>query len=69
MLVTGWNLAIAGGGLLGGLALQQAGAPVLPWLAAALLLVAWWLAWNAADHGFARTPQVHVPDAQTAGGR
>ncbi|MFC5373233.1 MFS transporter [Brevundimonas faecalis] len=45
MIVTVWNLAIAGGGLLGGLMLQQGGAASLPWSCVLLLgtvgLVAW----------------------------
>lgn len=37
MIVTAWNLAIAGGGLLGGLLLQGGGPDVLPWFAVLLL--------------------------------
>lgn len=39
MLVTGWNLAIAAGGVAGGVLLQAAGAHVLAWLPLGLLLV------------------------------
>ena len=39
MLVTGWNLAIAAGGVAGGVLLQAAGAQVLAWLPLGLLLV------------------------------
>ncbi|KAF1014196.1 MAG: sugar efflux transporter [Stenotrophomonas maltophilia] len=45
MLVTGWNLAIAVGGVLGGLLLQSRGAASLPWALLVLLLgAALWLA-------------------------
>lgn len=40
MLVTAWNLAIAGGGLAGAALLEQGGAQSLPWGAAVLLLLA-----------------------------
>lgn len=43
MLVTGWNLAIAAGGVAGGLVLQSAGAGQLAWLP--LLLLAVCAAW------------------------
>ncbi len=39
MLVTGWNLAIAGGGLLGGLLLDRLGAASIAWAVLPLLLV------------------------------
>ncbi|MBN6151987.1 MFS transporter [Xanthomonas sp. AmX2] len=44
LVVTGWNLAIAGGGLLGGALLQGYGAAHLPWAPLALLLLAWAIA-------------------------
>ncbi|GJD40469.1 MFS transporter [Methylobacterium bullatum] len=37
MIVTAWNLAIAGGGVLGGLLLQSGGAAALPWSLVGLL--------------------------------
>jgi predicted MFS family arabinose efflux permease len=44
MLVTGWNLAIAAGGVAGGVLLQAGGAGVLGWLPLLLLVVsAGWL--------------------------
>lgn len=52
MLVTAWNVAIAGGGLIGGLLLESSGvgafAPVLLVLLLATLVVAW----SARQHGF-----------------
>jgi len=41
MVVTGWNLAIAGAGVLGGMLLQRCGAAALPWAALVLLVLAW----------------------------
>ncbi|WBQ19213.1 MFS transporter [Sphingobium yanoikuyae] len=40
MIVTAWNLAIAGGALLGGTLLDQFGATSLPWVACMLLVMA-----------------------------
>lgn len=52
MLVTVWNLAIAGGGIVGGLLLDGPGAGVMPWVLAGLLAAAWLGAWRAHRHGF-----------------
>ena len=52
MVVTAWNSAIAGGGLIGGLLLQGRGAGALPWSLLVLLVPALWLAWRACVHGF-----------------
>ncbi|WP_370678976.1 MFS transporter [Comamonas sp. GB3 AK4-5] len=52
LLVTAWNLAIAAGGLAGGLLLQAVGIVLLPWVALALIAVACGLAWAARAHGF-----------------
>lgn len=54
MVVTAWNIAIAGGGLIGGVLLQSRGAGVLPWSLVVLLVPALWLAWRACAHGFPR---------------
>ncbi|UYB51008.1 MFS transporter [Xanthomonas sp. AM6] len=51
LVVTGWNLAIAGGGVLGGALLQHAGAGALSWVALALLVLAW--AFAQRRHGWA----------------
>lgn len=61
MLVTVFNLAIAGGGVLGGVLLQQLGVAVLPWAMAVLALTAAGIVWMAREHGFrpgARATQV-----------
>ncbi|WP_221621861.1 MFS transporter [Variovorax sp. KBW07] len=52
MVVTAWNVAIAGGGLIGGVLLQNRGAGVLPWSLVVLLVPALVLAWRACAHGF-----------------
>ncbi|MGI4839276.1 MAG: MFS transporter [Janthinobacterium lividum] len=41
MLVTTWNMGIAGGGIVGGLLLHGQGTRSLPWVAALLLAVVW----------------------------
>ncbi len=56
MLVTGWNIGIAGGGVVGGALLDAAGAGALPWSAVLLLAAALVLAWTGA-HGFPRAPR------------
>lgn len=55
MIVTVWNLAIAGGGLIGGLLLENAGVGAFPWALGALLLATLALAWRARMHGFPAT--------------
>ncbi|MEU1231930.1 MFS transporter [Streptomyces sp. NPDC005828] len=50
--VTGWNVAMAGGSLLGGAVLADAGTSALPWTAAALLAVSVLTAGAARRHGF-----------------
>lgn len=57
ILVTVFNLAVAGGSLIGGLALNHAGATVLPWLAVPLAIVALATAWRATAHGFRSAPR------------
>ncbi len=52
MLVTVWNIGIAGGGLMGGALLAARGAQALPWTAVLLLLAALMLAYRACAHGF-----------------
>ncbi|SFP70346.1 Predicted arabinose efflux permease, MFS family [Variovorax sp. OK605] len=63
MVVTAWNIAIAGGGLIGGLLLQSRGAGALPWSLIVLLVPALWLAWKACAHGFPRARAVTAATA------
>lgn len=46
-LVTTFNLAVAGGGLMGGLLVEKAGAGSLPWMLLPLIVIALGAAWNA----------------------
>jgi predicted MFS family arabinose efflux permease len=52
MIVTVWNIAIAGGALLGGMVIDTLGAPLLPHLMIAILLPSLLVAWQAKRHGF-----------------
>lgn len=52
MIVVAWNLAIAGGGITGGLLLQHFGIGAFPWTTLALLLAGLVTAWGARSHGF-----------------
>ncbi|BAJ26589.1 MULTISPECIES: MFS transporter [Kitasatospora] len=52
MLVTLWNVAMAGGGVLGGLLLDTAGAGSLPWSVLALLVPVLAVVIGARRHGF-----------------
>ncbi|BCA57499.1 5-carboxymethyl-2-hydroxymuconic-semialdehyde dehydrogenase [Sphingomonas sp. HMP6] len=52
ILVTIFNLAVAGGGLVGGLVMNEAGAGSLPWTLLPLIVIALVAAWNATKHGF-----------------
>lgn len=52
MVATIWNVAIAGGGLAGGMLLDGYGAASFPWAMLALLLVALTIAWCAHRHSF-----------------
>lgn len=52
MIVVAWNLAIAGGGITGGLLLEHVGISAFPWAALALLLAGLVTAWKASTYGF-----------------
>lgn len=52
LVVVSWNLAIAGGGLFGGILLNTAGVGIFPWTMLVLLLAALIIAWCAKRHGF-----------------
>jgi predicted MFS family arabinose efflux permease len=53
MVVTVWNIAIAGGGIVGGILLETFGVSAFPWSVLVLLLAALAVAWAARLHGFA----------------
>ncbi|NML27578.1 MFS transporter [Zoogloea dura] len=52
MLVTIFNLAVAGGGIVGGVLLERSGPLSLPWALMALALLGWIIVWSARAHGF-----------------
>lgn len=52
ILVTIFNLAVAGGGLVGGLVIDMAGPAWLPWTLLPLIVIALATAWQAKAHGF-----------------
>ncbi|MBC3208718.1 MFS transporter [Pseudomonas sp. SWRI111] len=53
MLVTLWNVGIAGGGLVGGLLLTDPGVGAFPWIVTGLLGVTLYTTLSARNHGFA----------------
>ncbi|WP_317954805.1 MFS transporter [Paenibacillus chitinolyticus] len=52
MLVTGWNLAISGGSIMGGILLEILGISNFPWVLLFLLLLALLITGRAKEHGF-----------------
>ncbi|UNK42921.1 MFS transporter [Luteimonas sp. S4-F44] len=62
MNVVAWNSVIAGGGVLGGVLLQQWGAYTFPWALMALSAIAFVIAWAAKTHGFRPGPRAHAAD-------
>lgn len=52
MLVTAWNLAIGGGGVIGGIFLETIGVGASPWALCVLALLALLVSWRAREHGF-----------------
>lgn len=52
LFVTVFNLAVAGGGLTGGMLLQHVGPSALPWILAVLAVLALIIAMSARRHGF-----------------
>ncbi|NGM83114.1 MFS transporter [Paenibacillus sp. 7124] len=52
MLVTVWNLAIGGGGIIGAVLLETLGVRSFPWALFMLLLIALLVVWRAREHGF-----------------
>ncbi|MBA0195785.1 MFS transporter [Pectobacterium brasiliense] len=52
MLVTAWNMAIAGGGIIGGVLLERLGVAAFSPALLVLLLIAFVVVWSARQHGF-----------------
>lgn len=52
MLVTAWNLAIGGGGVMGGILIETLGVSSFPWALFILLILALLVAWRAREYGF-----------------
>jgi predicted MFS family arabinose efflux permease len=52
MNVVVWNSAIAVGGLLGGVMLDQLGVSAFPWVLLVLVMISFCIAFNARGHGF-----------------
>ena len=59
MVTTAWNLAIASGGILGGLLLNRAGAASFPWALMALMAVAFVIAFLAKQQAFRPNARHH----------
>ena len=55
MLVTAWNMAIAGGGIIGGVLLERLGVAAFSPVLLVLLLIAFVVVWSARQHGFPMT--------------
>ncbi|PLC06505.1 MFS transporter [Variovorax sp. RO1] len=56
ILVTVWNIAIAGGGIVGGVLLETSGVGAFPWALLVLLLPGLLIAWASRAHGFPAKP-------------
>ncbi|MCC8365719.1 MFS transporter [Xenorhabdus sp. PB61.4] len=52
MVVTVWNIAIAGGGIMGGVLLETRGVSSFPWVICLLLLAGLTLGWKSKKYGF-----------------
>lgn len=52
VMVTGWNIGIAGGGIIGGLLLNGLGAPSLAWATLGLVVAALIITLAARRHAF-----------------
>ncbi|UTH72639.1 hypothetical protein NKT35_13930 [Chromobacterium sp. IIBBL 290-4] len=57
MLVTVFNFAFAGSGLIGGVLLESAGAQIFPWVVLVILMMGFLTAWRANAHGFTPGPR------------
>lgn len=56
ILVTVWNIAIAGGGILGGILLTTSGVSIFPWVVLGFVLLAGLIAFHARPYGFPHHP-------------
>nr|WP_307955419.1 MFS transporter [Shewanella putrefaciens] len=65
MLVTAWNLAIAGGGIVGGVLLEQLGVSSFSPALLILLVAALVVVWAARKHGFAAPEDAAIPCPST----
>ncbi|MNE87386.1 hypothetical protein D3C80_1845840 [compost metagenome] len=52
MLVTVWNIAIAGGGIIGGFLLSNFGVSTFPLVLLILLFITFIVVWRAKQYGF-----------------
>ncbi|RJT46083.1 MFS transporter [Rahnella woolbedingensis] len=68
MVVVAWNLAIAGGGLTGGILLETTGVKAFPQTMLLLLVAGLLIAWRAKMHGF-RPGSRHTKTAQNPKGQ
>ncbi|BFH60426.1 MFS transporter [Paenibacillus azoreducens] len=57
MLVTVWNLAIGGGGLVGAILFETTGVRSFPWTVFILVVLGLLIAWRAKEHGFSSKKQ------------
>ncbi|MFC6604698.1 hypothetical protein ACFQDF_29350 [Ectobacillus funiculus] len=55
MSATVWNLAISGGGMVGGIILDMRGAQSIPWTLFIIIIVALVVSWGAKKHGFVKS--------------
>lgn len=62
MLVTAWNLAIAGGGIVGGILLSRFGSDAFSPALLLLLVATLVVAWAAKQHGFAASEDIAEPE-------
>lgn len=57
ILVTAWNIAIAAGGVIGGMLLGTAGVGIFPWVLLVLLIAGLAVVWASSTHGFPTKPR------------
>jgi predicted MFS family arabinose efflux permease len=66
MLVTSWNIAIAAGGMAGGVLLDTRGPAAFPWTLLMLIAAAIVIAWKGGRHGFTSRTSAYIAQAQAA---